>query len=117
VDLSNLDQPEILEIISPLFYSPLYASDLFLPPASDPDYLIQVADGIRIGCNFRVADKGAPSLLFFHGNGETAANYDPVAPFYNGRGINLFVADYRGYVASNGAPTVSNMLDDGPPYL
>ncbi len=34
------------------------------------------------------------------------------SPFYNQRGINLFVADYRGYGLSNGKPTISNMLGD-----
>jgi hypothetical protein len=33
---------------------------------------------------------------------------------YNQLGINLFVADYRGYGASQGRPTFSSMISDAP---
>ncbi len=55
---------------------------------------------------------GAPCILFFHGNGEVACDYDPVAPVYNRLGINLFVADYRGYGRSGGTPAFSSMVRD-----
>ena len=32
--------------------------------------------------------------------------------FYHRKGINLVVADYRGYGASNGVPTFSNLISD-----
>ncbi|OPY83573.1 MAG: hypothetical protein A4E65_00543 [Syntrophorhabdus sp. PtaU1.Bin153] len=58
---------------------------------------ITVAEGVSIGCRFYGAGKGAPNILYFHGNGETVPDYDYVAPVYRERGLNLFVADYRGY--------------------
>jgi pimeloyl-ACP methyl ester carboxylesterase len=39
-------------------------------------------------------------------------DYDDLAPLYNRAGINLFVADYRGYGQSGGAPTFSSTVDD-----
>ena len=43
-------------------------------------------------------------ILYFHGNGEIASDYDTIAPFYTRLGITLFVVDYRGYGLSDGTP-------------
>lgn len=113
VDLSFLDRPEILQIIFPLVYSPFYSAGYSqFPPSAIPGRSIEVERGIKISCGFWVSDKKCPSILYFHGNGETVADYDWIAPFYNQRGLNLFVADYRGYGSSNGKPTISNMFSD-----
>jgi alpha-beta hydrolase superfamily lysophospholipase len=53
-----------------------------------------------------------PTILFFHGNGEIAADYADVGPLLNARGISLLVAEYRGYGASEGTPTVAAMMAD-----
>jgi len=113
IDLSLLDRPEILEVIFPVVYSPFYFSYNLPVSSSDaPGYSIEVEEGIKINCGFWVSGKEDPSILYFHGNGETVASHDYIAPFYNQRGINLFVADYRGYGSSDGKPTISNMLGD-----
>ena len=113
IDLSLLDRPEILEIIFPIVYSPFYLSHNLPFSSSDvPSYSIEVEEGIKIDCGFWVSSKEDPSILYFHGNGEMVASHDWIAPFYNQRGINLFVADYRGYGSSDGKPTISNMLGD-----
>ena len=54
----------------------------------------------------------APTILFFHGNGEIAADYADVGPLLNDRGISLLVAEYRGYGRSGGSPTVAAMMAD-----
>lgn len=113
MDLSSLDQMEILEIIFPVAYSPFPSPDY--AQCSSPglsSYSIEVEEGIKIDCGFWVSGKECPSLLYFHGNGETVTSYDRIAPLYNQKGINLFVADYRGYGTSNGKPTISNMISD-----
>jgi hypothetical protein len=113
MDLSILDRPEILELIFPVVYSPFYKLYNLQFSSSDvPSYSIEVEEGIKIDCGFWVRGKECSSILYFHGNGETVASHDWVAPFYNQRGINLFVADYRGYGSSNGKPTISNMIGD-----
>ncbi|MHA1977576.1 MAG: alpha/beta hydrolase [Candidatus Hodarchaeales archaeon] len=64
-------------------------------------------------CGFlHKASKQAPTILFFHGNGEIAQDYHELAPEYQKRGMNLFVVDYRGYGQSGGEPSFSNMLND-----
>jgi len=44
-------------------------------------------------------------------------DYDGIASLYNREGINLFVADYRGYGQSGGAPSFSNTVADAPIIL
>jgi len=113
IDLSLLDRPEILEVIFPVVYSPFYLSyNIQFSSANVPSYSIEVEEGIKISCGFWVSGKENPSILYFHGNGEMVASHDWIAPFYNQRGINLFVADYRGYGSSDGKPTISNMIGD-----
>jgi alpha-beta hydrolase superfamily lysophospholipase len=73
---------------------------------------IPVADGIAIGGKIYAARAGAPVILYFHGNGEIAADYDGIAQLYTQIGITLFVLDYRGYGTSDGAPTATALVRD-----
>jgi alpha-beta hydrolase superfamily lysophospholipase len=86
----------------------------FSPSAPDGavDHLFPVEPGISIGVRFYLSDPAGPHLLFFHGNGEIAADYDEFAPFYQALGVNLLAADYRGYGRSGGHPTVGTLLSD-----
>lgn len=71
-----------------------------------------VADDISISCRFYPSSESSPSILYFHGNGEVVYDHDQIAPLYNREGINLFVADYRGYGQSGGTPSFSNTVSD-----
>jgi len=51
-------------------------------------------------------------ILFFHGNGEIAADYDQLAPIYLHCGASFWVVDYRGYGSSTGMPAYSHMFED-----
>jgi alpha-beta hydrolase superfamily lysophospholipase len=109
----ELDQPEILERL-------LFPRREFSGEAGSKNGMvltIHVAEGISIGCRFYPAKKDGPTILFFHGNGEITADYDYVAPLYQNRGINLFVADYRGYGISGGSPTCSALIGDSHPIF
>ena len=103
---SILDTPEILQFT---FYP---RKESRKGPPNSTDYLIPVENGVSIGCRFYVHHPTSPSILFFHGNGEIVSDYDGIAPFYNQRGINLFVTDYRGYGSSGGIPTFTSMVTD-----
>ena len=114
VDYSPLDRPEIS---MNSFYP---RRNWTLLPAGAEDHLVSVEDGVSLSCRFfPVGSPGAPdtpnnspTILFFYGNGETAVDYDGIAPIYNQVGINFFVADYRGYGGSDGLPAFSTMLFD-----
>lgn len=75
-------------------------------------FQIAVADNQVIGSRFYAAEKEAPTILFFHGNGEIVADYADLGPVYVNMGVNFFPVDYRGYGRSSGTPTVSAMMDD-----
>ena len=51
-------------------------------------------------------------ILFFHGNGEIARDYDDIGTLFVRLGINFIVVDYRGYGCSGGRPTTSAMMAD-----
>ena len=81
-------------------------------PAGSYDLKVPVTEDIDIVCRAYPAKEDHHWLLYFHGNGEVVSDYDGIAPLFNSRGINLIVADYRGYGASGGSPTFQNLVGD-----
>lgn len=73
---------------------------------------LRVAPGIDLGGRLHVAEHDAPMILFWHGNGEIAADYDGIAGLYTGMGITFLVLDYRGYGVSDGKPTATALTAD-----
>ena len=108
-----MDRPEVLERL----FFPRREVPEEARPGNGMPYAIKVAEDVSIGCRFYPSTKSGPSLLYFHGNGEIAADYDYVAPIYQERGINLFVADYRGYGVSDGRPTCAALVADSHPLF
>ena len=105
-DYSCVDQPYLLQM---LFYPrpdftrhPDYAWDLF----------VDTEDGVRLATRFYSGGEQWPWILYFHGNGEVASDYDDLAPLYLAQQINLVVADYRGYGASSGTPSFTHLVQD-----
>ena len=103
-----------------LLDQPLALSHIFFPqktrrtrPAANAeDVDIRVDDAAMLGCRFHAAAPQQPTILYFHGNGETVGDYDDIAGEYCRAGLNILVATYRGYGWSTGAPTVTAMLAD-----
>ena len=108
----KLDQPEALAYI----FHPQQSAKSALPlNATDVD--IEVEENVTLGCRFYGSALDAPTILFFHGNGETVSDYDEIASHYNAHGLNLFMTTYRGYGWSSGTPTVSAMFTDAEKIL
>jgi fermentation-respiration switch protein FrsA (DUF1100 family) len=103
-----LDRPEVLRV---LFYPRREEEPAFIPPSARV-VAFEVEPDLTIGGRLYPAGARAPAILFFHGNGEIAADYDGLAPLYTRLGITLLVADYRGYGTSGGSPTASHLLTD-----
>jgi hypothetical protein len=110
LDVSLLDRPEIAHYIFYPRCDPAPLDDILLYPVS-------VDNGVSVVCRFYPAPKGIATILYFHGNGETAGDYDPIASLYTALGINLFVSDYRGYGLSSGTPSFSTMIRDASPIF
>jgi len=106
IDYSPLDQPFLRQFV-------FYPRTDFTPcPRNAFDHLVRVADDVSISCRFYRGQDEWPWLLFFHGNGEVVSDYDEISPFYHQRKVNLAVADYRGYGASGGTPTLTDLVHD-----
>ena len=111
VDYSALDAPTIS-------MNSFYPRQSWTPtPDGVQDYTINVGDDIGLSCRFFPAGNSNPTILFFYGNGETAVDYNTIAPMYNQIGVNFFVTDYRGYGKSGGSPAFTTMLSDANTVL
>ncbi|MEK7847771.1 MAG: alpha/beta fold hydrolase [Chloroflexota bacterium] len=106
VDYSVLDIPEFQRII---FYP---RPDRTPPPPGATDHSIPIGGGVAVSGRFYPAPAGTATLLYFHGNGEVAPDYDDISLLYRQVGISLFVADYRGYGRSSGVPSFATMVAD-----
>lgn len=100
-----IDHPDVLNVV---FHPRPDVS------GADPEHAvaIDVGGGVSLGGKLHAAGPTAPLILFFHGNGEIASDYDDIAPAYQRLGISFLVVDYRGYGTSTGSPTVANLLSD-----
>ncbi len=106
IDYSLIDQPFFLQFI---FYP---RKDFTQCPKNGFDLSVGVEGWASISCRFYMAHDEWPWILFFHGNGEAVSDYDEISPFYHQERINLVVADYRGYGASTGTPTLTLLAQD-----
>ena len=112
-ELEALDRPEILQFI-------FYPRRDFSDKSASSNVIagsIPVDETVSVSYCFYVGKNNSPNILFFHGNGEIASDYEPIGSIYNQIGLNLFVADYRGYGNSGGKPTLSNMIKDANPIF
>ncbi len=91
--------------------------DVTVPPAGSADVQLPVEPGIAVAARWYAFRPEAPTVLYFHGNGEVASDHDDIAPLYKNIGLNLFVAEFRGYGASNGVPTMANLVSDAHPVV
>ena len=103
-----LDRPEVASV---LFYP---RRDVGVTRLASGAHTVRlpVSDDVALGGKIFAADGSGPVILYFHGNGEIASDYDTIAPFYTRHGITLFVVDYRGYGLSEGTPSATSLIGD-----
>ncbi|MCG9969634.1 lysophospholipase [Pelotomaculum terephthalicicum JT] len=105
-DYTMIDLPPILNLI-------FYPRKDFSPcPENAFDLDVPVDKDISVSIRFYTGGVNQPWILYFHGNGEVVSDYDEIAPAYNDLGLNIVVADYRGYGASGGTPSFTNACND-----
>ena len=103
--IQPFDTPEILSVI-------FHPRRDYSTPDEERDVDIPVGDAVSLGGRLHPAKPDSPLILFFHGNGEIASDYDDIAPLFTRMGIAFLIVDYRGYGRSGGTPTISNLLAD-----
>jgi uncharacterized protein len=105
--MKNLSTASLLD-------NPILSGGYFYPwPNRFEDPYFVEGDGFRLGCRYRRISAVAPTMIHFHGNGETVADY--VGDFEEriaGLEVNLLLVEYRGYGMSSGAPALVAMLAD-----
>jgi len=108
-----IDDPRISNVV-------FYPRKIKIPEEMSPNVKVlkfQVKEDIMIGGFYYTADKNLPTVLLFHGNGEIASDYQYFAPTYFNCGVNLAVADFRGYGFSTGSPIYSGLITDAYPIF
>ena len=108
IDYAYLDELGAAQVFFP-------RPDPMPPPAGASDLHFKVDGDTFIGARFYPLAETQPTLLYFHGNGEVASDHDDIAPFYHDLGLNLLVAEFRGYGRSNGQPSFERLLADAHP--
>jgi pimeloyl-ACP methyl ester carboxylesterase len=103
-----LDRPEVRWAL----FHPRQEEAWGLPMPGIRPVSLDVEPGVTLAGRLYPAGPQAPVVLYFHGNGEIAADYDDIASLYTELGITLLVIDYRGYGASGGWPTAAHLLTD-----
>jgi pimeloyl-ACP methyl ester carboxylesterase len=108
MDAGNSDMSD------PILDHPLLTSRYFYPwPNRFAEPFFVEGNGFRLGCRYRRVNADAPTIIHFHGNGESVADYvGEYEERMTGLGANLLLAEYRGYGMSGGAPSLAAILDD-----
>ena len=73
---------------------------------------ISTADGIRLHAWYARSTRGAPTLLWSHGNGGNIAGRVEAQLAFARNGLNVLAYDYRGYGKSAGSPTEDGVYLD-----
>lgn len=94
-----------------------------IPLAQSPDGVgvgdmavvsVRTGDGLDLlGWHKAPRTVGNPTLLLFHGNGETVAWNGHIARALIDAGYGVFMAEYRGYGGNPGKPSEAGLYEDG----
>jgi len=86
--------------------------DLLAPPEGTDEIYVEVEPEVQVHLRRHPSPHARFSLLFFHGNGEIASDYDELSKAFAYLGAEFVVCDYRGYGRSSGYPTLRTALQD-----
>lgn len=106
--IALLDQPQISSVL----FHPRPESSIAREDDRTHTIRFTLPDGVALGGRLHSAAADAPVVLFFHGNGEIASDYDDLAKLYRQIGLSLLIVDYRGYGISGGRPSAETLISD-----
>lgn len=73
---------------------------------------LRTSDGVNITAWYIAAKKYKPTLVYFHGNGGNLSNRAKKFKEFTDTGLGILAIDYRGYGASEGAPSEDGLYND-----
>lgn len=104
----SLDNSLVTKLI---FYPRKEAIPASLPPKIEILH-IPVDKSTNIGGIFYNHNSDVPTLIIYHGNGETVLDYLQFSDIYFNIQLNVFFIDYRGYGFSEGKPRYTKLFPD-----
>jgi pimeloyl-ACP methyl ester carboxylesterase len=107
--------PEVnTDMINSVLDHPTLSAQYFYPcPNHFDNPFFVTGSAYRLGCRYLKVSDEFPTIIHFHGNGESVQDY--LGNFEQriaGLGANLLLAEYRGYGMSTGEPALAAMLED-----
>jgi uncharacterized protein len=92
---------------------PAPAGATLAPPPGFVRVAFDTEDGLRLGGAYRKAVAGRPTILFFHGNGDSLAGAEAATRRIAEAGYGVLLVEYRGYAGNPGAPSEAGLYRDG----
>ncbi|WP_298671227.1 alpha/beta hydrolase [uncultured Sphingomonas sp.] len=94
---------------------------IYRPPASAKGYFpagfdritLRTSDGLDLVAAYRPAAAGRPTLVYFHGNGDSLEGANRASALLRQRGYGLLLVEYRGYADNPGKPGEQGLYRDG----
>jgi uncharacterized protein len=81
---------------------------------ADPETVrFRTSDGLVLRAVYRSARDGQPTIVFFHGNGDTTAGSRVATQAFARAGYGLLLPEYRGYAGNSGSPSEGGLYKDG----
>lgn len=95
------------------FFYPAPREALAEPPPGYRFEQLKTSDGLKLRAAYRPAGDGKPTLIFFHGNGDSIAGADAATRMLVDRGYGALLVEYRGYGGNPGSPSEQGLYRDG----
>ena len=78
---------------------------------------LSTSDGLELRAFHHPARAGMPSLIFFHGNGDSLVGAQEATRALAAQGYGVLLPEYRGYGGNPGSPTEQGLYRDGDAAL
>lgn len=82
-------------------------------PAGTTPVTLRTEDGLSLRAAYRPAAPGRPTIIFFHGNGDSLHGAGVATTWLGEHGYGLLLVEYRGYWGNPGALSESGLYRDG----
>lgn len=95
------------------FFYPAPQRVITEPPPGYRFVQTQTSDGLTLRAAYALARDGKPTLLFFHGNGDSISGANGATRLLVDNGYGAMLVEYRGYAGNPGSPSEEGLYRDG----